>query len=388
MLPEAVKAWALQKKGIKKKRMGGWPSTMTKLQQQQQQRHRTQQQREQDGKNGGGSDPAPQLSFRAFLKKRMLAYERLPAPQGGGLDEHQPVVVAVHGLLSDRESLKPLCNYFAACAQVYLVDLPGHGASDLGLLGHQPLSVEALARGVLNLIKQLGLNRCLLLGHSLGGQVCMCAALLASREEGPPPQVQEGGPHEEVGGAPRPALVAAVCAVDILPINYFETGQPLPPVVGGLDIVQLFELLAQLDLSGVSTKQQAVQLLQQQQPALSLQEAEGALSLLQETPGGEKGAPLRWRMAVRPLSEALKKKELCWGAPLDGSGGVCRFKGPLLVLKGGNSPWVCEANFETKTKDLFPNSRLEVVPHAGHSPHTDTPHQVAGLVLRQLQQVA
>ncbi|KAL8442534.1 hypothetical protein Emag_006363 [Eimeria magna] len=327
----------------------------------------------------------------------MLAYEILASPHDGGPTEHGlPVVVAVHGMLSDRESLKPLCNSFAACARVYLVDLPGHGASDLGLVGQQPLSVEALAKALLKLVKKLGLSRCLLLGHSLGGQVCMCAALLASIEEGAPPQHDQeeggphGGPHRIEGGGPPAPLVAAVCAVDILPINYFETGKPLPPVAGGLNIVELLELLACLDISGVRTKQQAVELLQQQHPALSQQEAEGALTLLQETPDGEKGAPLlRWRMEVGPLSEALKKKELCWGAPsVDESGRVYPFKGPLLILRGENSPWVSEEMFKSKAKNFFPDSKLKTIPKAGHAPHRDCPQQVAGLVLQQLQQVA
>ncbi|KAL8442360.1 hypothetical protein Emed_007333 [Eimeria media] len=322
----------------------------------------------------------------------MLAYEVLPSPQEGGPVDSLPVVVAVHGMLSDRESLRPLCTSLSACARVYLVDLPGHGASGLGLLNQKPLSVEALARALLDLIIHLKLTRCMLLGHSLGGQVCMCAALLAGVEGGAPPQQGlEGGPSQGgPQGAPLAPLVAAVCAVDILPVNYFETGEPLPPVAGGLDIVQLLEVLAQLEISNVSTKQQAVRLLQQQHPAFSLEEAEGALSMLQETADGEKGAPhLRWRMEVGPLSEALRKKELCWGVPVSNSSGqVSPFKGPLLVLKGENSPWVSKSMFETKTKTLFPISRLETIAHAGHSPHKDFPQQVVGLVLQQLKQVA
>ncbi|KAL8432499.1 hypothetical protein ACSSS7_004573 [Eimeria intestinalis] len=331
----------------------------------------------------------------------MLAYERLPSPHGGGgaPNEHNmPVVVAVHGMLSDRESMRPLCSSLSACARVYLVDLPGHGASELGLSGSHPLTMDSLARGLLHFIKQLQLRRCLLLGHSLGGQVCMCAALLASRDEGGAPghdqegdtQGREGeeGPQVdprgiEKGGPPPEPLVAGVCAIDILPINYFETGQPLPRVAGGLDIVELLEALARLDLSKVSNKQEAVCLLQQQQPTLSVQEAEGALSLLQETPD-VKPTPLRWRMAVGPLSEALKKKVLFWGAPQGGG----PFDGPLLLIKGERSPWVSLSAVETKTKHLFPHSRVEVIPNAGHSPHRDFPQEVSRLVLTQLQHLA
>ncbi|KAL8429600.1 hypothetical protein Efla_007457 [Eimeria flavescens] len=329
-----------------------------------------------------------------------LAYEVFDeappaAPQQHGQLQELLPVVAVHGLLSDRSSLRPLCRLLAAsAAAVYLVDLPFHGASSApsaeegdrwppeeeGAPAPPPVSERRFAAALLRLLEGLRLSRCLLLGHSLGGQVCMRAALLEA----------ERRRREEGRGGAAP-LVAAVCALDILPLNYFHLPQPLPAVAGALNIVQLMRLLAALDVSGLQSKQQAVQLLLQQHPPMSTQQAEGALALLQEETQGEEGPPtLKWRMQVGPLSEALLSQELCWDGPSlpeapqqqqqPQQQELCAFEGPLLVVRGSESLWVSPSAFEAHAKPLFPKARLETIQGASHSPHKDNPQAVAQLL--------
>ncbi|CDJ38296.1 hypothetical protein, conserved [Eimeria tenella] len=269
-------------------------------------------------------------------------------------------LVAVHGMLGDRSSLRDFCKGLepllppGRVLKVYLVDLPGHGGSGAP---EGPLTVPGMAAALLQLLQQQQLENVLLLGHSLGGQVCMCAAL----------------------GAPQ-GLVGGLCVIDISPINYFEQQQQLPAVAGALDIVLLLQALAALDLTGLQSPAAALLLLQQQHPSIS--DADGAF-LLQQLQQTAPGGPLQWRMAVGPLSSALQRRELCWGPPeaptsnssssSSSSSSSWVFGGPVLLFKGSKSPWIDLKRDTNQILSFFPKAKIEVIQDAGHSPHKEQP---------------
>ena len=95
---------------------------------------------------------------------------RLQGPEGA------PVVVLSNSLGTTQElwnrQLPQLVDRF--CVVMY--DHPGHGASELP---EQPCTVESLARGLLRLLDELGLERVSLCGVSLGAMVGMALALEA-----------------------------------------------------------------------------------------------------------------------------------------------------------------------------------------------------------------
>jgi 3-oxoadipate enol-lactonase len=95
---------------------------------------------------------------------------RLHGPAGA------PVVVLLNSLGTTQElwnrQLPQLVDRF--CVITY--DHPGHGASELP---EQPCTVESLARGLLRLLDELGLERVSLCGVSLGAMVGMALALEA-----------------------------------------------------------------------------------------------------------------------------------------------------------------------------------------------------------------
>lgn len=280
----------------------------------------------------------------------MLAYELLPCTAPAE-KEHLPIV-ALHGMLRDKESFKPFCNRLTSFASVYVVDLPAHGASPTA----KPLTVVSMAEMLLSFLPTLRISRCVLLGHSLGGQVCMSAAL-----------------------GDKNGMIAAVCVLDISPVNYFTQPSPLPKVVGELDIVQLFAQLISIDLRTTSTKSCAIGFLQGSYPAIPPERAESALYLLKEK---NEGGPLEWHMDVKGLHEGLESKELCWGAL---GGEDARFEGPLVVLRGSDSPWVCEKRHKEQIDRYFPDNCIVIIDHAGHSPQDDCPAKVADTLKAHLQ---
>jgi pimeloyl-ACP methyl ester carboxylesterase len=88
-----------------------------------------------------------------------LTYDRI----GSG-----PPLVLVHGLGSCKEMWRPLIPRLAREREVVAVDMPGFGGSTPG-----PRTVEELADALAGFVSDLGLERPLVAGNSLGGGVAL-----------------------------------------------------------------------------------------------------------------------------------------------------------------------------------------------------------------------
>src|SRR5690348_12091389 len=125
----------------------------------------------------------------------------------------RPLVLLHGGLLTIDLNFGPLLEPLAASRQVIAVELQGHGhTADTS----RPMTIEALADGVIALLDQLEIDQADLFGFSLGGLVACAAALSAPRPGrqadrrlgGRPPPAGAGkhatrrAPHADTGGLP------------------------------------------------------------------------------------------------------------------------------------------------------------------------------------------
>ena len=85
-----------------------------------------------------------------------------------------PPLLLVHGLMTTSYSWRYVMDDLARDHRVIVPDLPGAGRSDKP---DAPYGCAALARFVLDFQAALGLRGCLAVGNSMGGFVCMRAAL-------------------------------------------------------------------------------------------------------------------------------------------------------------------------------------------------------------------
>lgn len=101
---------------------------------------------------------------------------------GKALDPAMPAIVLIHGAIDDHSvwALQSRSLAHHGCA-VLAVDLPGHGRS----AGPALPSVEALADWVVALLGAAGVERAVLVGHSMGSLIALeAAARLGARAAG------------------------------------------------------------------------------------------------------------------------------------------------------------------------------------------------------------
>lgn len=85
--------------------------------------------------------------------------------QGSG----KPVVL-IHGYLETLKVWDNFAGNLSGKYRVISVDLPGHGGSDLVT---EPQTMESMAEAVKELLRNLGIEKAFLTGHSLGGYVAL-----------------------------------------------------------------------------------------------------------------------------------------------------------------------------------------------------------------------
>ena len=87
-------------------------------------------------------------------------------------------VVLVHGFGISSSYFVPLAERLASTVAVYAPDLPGHGKSDTP---PEPLDIAGLAGALRHWLRETGLDRVTVIGHSMG---CQVAVELAARDTG------------------------------------------------------------------------------------------------------------------------------------------------------------------------------------------------------------
>ena len=82
-------------------------------------------------------------------------------------------VVLVHGYLESMSVWEDFAYLLTPHARVIMLDLPGHGIS---MIKGEVHSMEMLADTISAMLETLGIERCTLVGHSMGGYVALAFA--------------------------------------------------------------------------------------------------------------------------------------------------------------------------------------------------------------------
>lgn len=99
--------------------------------------------------------------MKSYINNERLHY----SDQGKGL-----VIVLLHGYLESLEIWKEFAQELSKTYRVISVDILGHGKSETFVEAH---TIELLTTTIYNLLRELNIEKCFMLGHSMGGYITL-----------------------------------------------------------------------------------------------------------------------------------------------------------------------------------------------------------------------
>ena len=241
----------------------------------------------------------------------------------------EPVLI-LHGLLGSSDNWITVARELAGRYTVFSLDLRNHGRS----FHSDHVDYPAMADDVKRFLRQQGLEKVSLIGHSMGGKTAMQFAFR------------------------YPERLHKLVVVDIAPKAY-------PP-----HNLAAIDALLSLDLASVSKLSQADQ---QLQPAIP--DASERLSHLKNLKRSPQGA-YHWQVNL----EAIRNNYPYLSAEVTGGS----YTGPCLFIRGVNSDYIQDADWED-VLEHFPLAQLETIPNAGHWVHIQAREKFVKTVLEHLE---
>ncbi|MEM8832858.1 MAG: alpha/beta fold hydrolase [Cyanobacteria bacterium P01_G01_bin.19] len=93
-------------------------------------------------------------------------------------DQNKPIVLFLHGFMGCWQDFQEIADLLQPAFCCLLVDLPGHGKTEVSSDRYYQMPEVAMA--IVNLLKQLSIPRCFLIGYSMGGRLALYLAVFFS----------------------------------------------------------------------------------------------------------------------------------------------------------------------------------------------------------------
>lgn len=236
-----------------------------------------------------------------------------------------PPLVVLHGLMGSARNWAGIARRLADGYAVHVLDARNHGDSPRAAT----MTYAEMAADIRDFIAARGLDRPVVLGHSMGGKTAMTLAL---------------GHGAAIGG-----LIVA----DIAPVAY---------TVGFMGHV---EAMRALDLAAIARRADADAAL-----ADAVSEPGVRAFLLHNLVSRDGG--YGWQVDLEAV--AANAEALAGFAAAAGT-----YDGPTLLLRGSASGYV-RPEHEDAIRRLFPRAAIETMEGAGHWLHAERPDDFAGRV--------
>lgn len=90
-------------------------------------------------------------------------------------DRSQPIVIFLHGFMGCSHDFLEIIKLISAYYCCLIVDLPGHGTTEVTQDSCYQMSCTAM--GIIELLNRLRISSCFLVGYSMGGRIALYLAL-------------------------------------------------------------------------------------------------------------------------------------------------------------------------------------------------------------------
>ena len=240
-----------------------------------------------------------------------------------------PPLIILHGLFGSSDNWVHIAHAVENSFTVYLPDLRNHGHSPWSNLHSYP----AMARDIIQLSDDLGLDRYFIAGHSMGGKVAIYAALS------------------------QPERVMGLLVGDISPFAYQEESEAVNQqmtIISAMMNTNPARYLNRNDL---------------EEYLASLTGEKAARNILAKNIAYEAGK-LRWRLNVSAISTNLSKLREGLPRKSDSTPEIPSF--PVIFIKGSGSDYISQEDIED-IPALFPGAKIKTAEGSGHWIHTERP---------------
>lgn len=243
--------------------------------------------------------------------------------------EGHPILL-IHGLFGNLDNLNQIAKFFISDRQVIQIDLPNHGLSDR--LAEFDYSI--LAESIAVFLKNQGIEKIDIVGHSMGGKVAMALALCF------------------------PELVRQIVVLDIAPVTYIEHRHQ--NVFAGLNA----SLMNPSTDRKMAEKDLAQHILD---PSVR--------QFLLKSFSRNADQSYSWSFDIQNLENNYSA---IMGWDLKG-----QFNGPTLFIKGEQSDYIIDEHRVAILK-FFPKAKAHIVAGTGHWLHVEKPETIVRIIQRFL----
>lgn len=260
----------------------------------------------------------------------MKLHYRVIGNEEGQENLNKKPLFILHGLFGSSDNWQTLAKKFAERYVVYLVDQRNHG--------HSPHSddfdYELMAEDFYTLVKDLGLSKINVIGHSMGGKTVINFA------------------------KNHPELLDKMIVVDI---SHKQYPMHHEQILAGLNAI---------DLSVVKTRGNADKVLSEYVSELGVRQF-----LLKNLYWIEKGQ-LAWRINIPVLSREIYR--IIDAIEFD------QISVNTLFIRGGRSNYILESDY-SEINTQFPQSEIYSIEESGHWIHAEAPVEFYNKVVDYLQ---
>ena len=229
-------------------------------------------------------------------------------------------ILLIHGLFGSLENLNMVAKPLSEQYLVTSVDVRNHGNS----FHQENMDYSTLAQDVIELLDHLAIERCVILGHSMGGKIAMQIALN------------------------HPERVEKLIIADIAPVTYPAHHNE---IISGLQAI---------DLSQVHKRQDADKQLSPYVKEL------GVRQFLLRNIAADASGQFHFKCHLGFIAQGYPQIMLANEALTDKG----PFLGDTLFIKGGNSDYIL-AEHKAAIAKLLPQSKAKIIQGAGHWLHAE-----------------
>ncbi|XP_015522304.1 protein ABHD11 [Neodiprion lecontei] len=271
----------------------------------------------------------------APVKLAYAAYESTSENPSTITEAPAPIII-IHGLFGSKNNWNSLSKVIhqRTSRKVIAVDARNHGDSP-----HSSDSTyAAMVDDIVLLVKDLGIKKAVMVGHSMGGRVMMYLALT------------------------HPELVEKLVSIDVSPTNHSPSL---------LSMVSLFDAMKNVKLDENVSLFKARKMTDQQLSD-SINSAAIRQFLLTNLVEAKDGK-YKWRLNL-PVLEKHFNSDISRFPATDKT-----FNGPTLFIGGDKSDYITVED-HVRIKRLFPEAKIQYIPGAGHWVHSEKPKEFLDII--------